>query len=86
MVDLLKEAFSAFPSEETRSAAMLQQATYRKTGTLAGCHKTNSVLHRPGMCRSHTSSHTHTVDRQVKAETVQADVTALQRVYEIDGR
>lgn len=84
MVDLLKEGFSAFPSEETRSAAMLEQATYRKTGTLAGCHKTNSVLHSPGMCRTHT--HTHTVDRQVKAETVQADVTALQRVYEIDGR
>lgn len=34
-----------------------------KTGTLAGCHKTNSVLHGPGMCRSHmfspTETHTH---------------------------
>lgn len=33
VVDLLKEGFSASPTEETRSAAALEQATYRKTGT-----------------------------------------------------
>lgn len=89
VVDLLKEGFSSFPRGSLGD--MLCCGCWDKPPTelqelLASCHKSNSVLHRPRMCRSYTSTRTLTVDRHLKAETVQAHVTAPQRVAKIDER
>lgn len=86
VVDLLEEGFSAFPPAPPGDthcccAGMNHLQNYNSRGLSRVRQKTALIW---DVQVTHT--HTHSADRQLRAETVRADITAPQRVWTIDGR